>query len=359
MTVKHIPLVVAVLATGLLSGCADSLPSLPKLGDLNPFAEKQVPLPGKRVPIMAEGNKVGGELATADRPIGLPALVANEAWSQPGGSASNAPGHLALNASIKTVWTGDAGQGSSKYGKLSASPIVYGGKVFTLDAAGQVTAFSISGGGAAWRASVAPDGEKNPQKGYGGGLAADGGRVYAATGFGTVVALDAASGKKLWEKSSACRSAPRRPLRPTACSWSRPKAKCIASRAPMAAKAGPIAGLPEKASFISNASPAVDGDTVVVPFTSGDVVALKISTGQALWTESLARTRTASSMAAMSDAAPPCAGWRLRVRDRPCRPHGCDQCPHRRTPVVADGAEHRSSRGSPATPFSSLILAAS
>lgn len=305
MTVKHIPLVVAVLATGLLSGCADSLPSLPKLGDLNPFAEKQVPLPGKRVPIMAEGNKVGGELATADRPIGLPALVANEAWSQPGGSASNAPGHLALNASIKTVWTGDAGQGSSKYGKLSASPIVYGGKVFTLDAAGQVTAFSISGGGAAWRASVAPDGEKNPQKGYGGGLAADGGRVYAATGFGTVVALDAASGKKLWEKVVGV------PIRtsPTAAAdrvflvTTEGEVHCLSGAD--GSESWTYRGLPEKASFISNASPAVDGDTVVVPFTSGDVVALKISTGQALWTESLARARTASSMAAMSDAARP------------------------------------------------------
>ena len=57
------------LFASLLAGCADSLPSLPKLADINPFAEKQVPLAGKRVAILAEGNKVGGELASADRPI--------------------------------------------------------------------------------------------------------------------------------------------------------------------------------------------------------------------------------------------------------------------------------------------------
>ena len=36
----------------LLSGCAGDGPSLPKLADLNPFAEKEVPLPGKRIAVM-------------------------------------------------------------------------------------------------------------------------------------------------------------------------------------------------------------------------------------------------------------------------------------------------------------------
>ena len=128
-----------------LAGCSDSLPSLsdslpsmPKFSDLNPFAEKQVPLAGKRVAIMQEQSSVGGELAVADRPIALPAPRTNDTWSQPGGEPSNAPGHLALGASPKSIWTGDAGTGSTKYGKLTASPIVYDGKIFTLDTTGKV-----------------------------------------------------------------------------------------------------------------------------------------------------------------------------------------------------------------------------
>ncbi len=298
--------VVALLSSaGLLTGCSDSLPSLPKLTDLNPFAEKQMPLPGKRVAVMQESSKVGGELATADKPISLPSLSSNEVWSQPGGNAANALGHLALPASVKTVWSADVGTGSSKYGKLSASPIVFGGKVFTLDAAGQVTAIATSGGGAVWRASVVPDGEKNAQKGFGGGLAADNGRLYVATGFGTIVAIDPASGKKIWEKSVGV------PFRasPTA---SGDRVFAVTTEGQLycfngadGAEAWTFRGLPEKASIISNASPAVDGDTVVVPFTSGDLVALKISSGQPIWNESLARTRTASSLAALSDAARP------------------------------------------------------
>lgn len=303
---RHAIVIVAAAAAGaLLTGCSDSLPSLPKLTDLNPFAEKQVPLPGKRVSVMEESNKVGGELASADKPISLPPLTSNESWSQPGGTAANAPGHLALAASVKTVWSADAGTGSSKYGKLTASPIVFGGKVFTLDAAGQVTAFATSGGGAVWRASVVPEGEKTAQKGFGGGLAADNGRLYAATGFGSIVALDPASGKKIWEKLLGV------PFRasPTA---SADRVYAVTSDGNLYSLNGAdgaenwtFRGLPEKASIISNSSPAVDGDTVVVPFTSGDLVALKVSTGQPIWNESLARTRTASSLTAMSDAARP------------------------------------------------------
>ena len=42
-----------LLTLALLSGCADG-PSLPKISDLNPFKEKQVPLPGKRMANVAQ-----------------------------------------------------------------------------------------------------------------------------------------------------------------------------------------------------------------------------------------------------------------------------------------------------------------
>jgi len=115
--------------------------------------------------------------------IMLPPARENASWSQPGGIASNAPGHLAFSGATKSAWTADIGKGSSFYGRLTASPIVYEDKVYTLDAAGQVSAFGISGGAPVWRASTTPPSEKD-QEGFGGGLAADGGRIYAATGYG-------------------------------------------------------------------------------------------------------------------------------------------------------------------------------
>jgi outer membrane protein assembly factor BamB len=299
----------AALATALaLAGCADafvgmSLPSLPKVDDINPFAEKPVPLPGKRVAVIQQEN-VGYDLANADRPVVLPLPHQNETWSQPGGAANNAPGHLALTGAAKSVWSADIGKGSSFYGKLTASPIVYENKVYTLDAAGKVSAFSASGGSAIWQASSAPTGEKD-QEGFGGGLAADGGRIYAATGYGYIVAFDAADGRKLWEKNveSPVRTSPTAAAERVFAVTRDGRVYCLSGSD--GTELWSFRGMEERASLLTNASPAVEGDLVVVPYPSGELVALRVTDGKAVWSESLARTRTGSSMAAMADAARP------------------------------------------------------
>jgi outer membrane protein assembly factor BamB len=293
-----------LLAAGL-SGCSDSLPSMPKISDLNPFAEKARPLPGKRIAVMQASEKVGGaELASAEKPVVLPPPRANESWTQPGGVPNNSPGHLALASTVRQVWSADAGTGSSSSGRLTASPIIYDGRVYTLDAAAGVSAFATAGGAAVWRVSLTPAGERDAE-GYGGGLAADNGRLYAATGFGNIAALDPASGKRIWEKSLGV------PVRasPTAAEG---KVFVVTIEGSVLALSGldgnelwSFRGLPEKTSIISNPSPAVDGGILVVPYPSGELVALRVADGANVWTERLARTRSVSSLASLSDAARP------------------------------------------------------
>lgn len=298
-------MVSTIALAALLAGCSESLPSLPKLTDLNPFAEKQQPLPGKRVAIVTDSTTSSIDMAPADRPMAIAAFTGNETWTQPGGTANNSPGHLALGATLKVAWTSDAGTGSSKYGKLSASPIAFGGKVFTLDAAGVVTAFSTSGGGQAWRVSVKPEDEKIAEKGYGGGLAADVNRLFVATGYGTVVALDPANGKKIWEKNigvpvrSSPTAADGRVLVVTI------EGEVVCLSVDDGREMWRYRGIGEKASIVSNASPAIEGSLAVVPFTSGEVVGINLATGAAAWSESLTQSRSTSSMASMTDAARP------------------------------------------------------
>ena len=139
----------------------------------------------------------------------------------------------------------------------------------------------------------------------GGGIAADGGRIYAASGFGAVIALDPATGKRLWEKALGI------PVRaaPTAVGdrlfvlTIEGKLYCLSTTD--GTELWVVRGLPQQASLGLNASPAVDGDIVVVPYASGDLVALRTADGSGLWSESLARTRTTSQLTAMSDAARP------------------------------------------------------
>lgn len=312
-----------LLAGAFLAGCSDSLPSLPKVSELNPFKETVPPLPGKRIPVLPAAEKSVGELADASGPITVPPPRLNEAWAQPGGEANNSPGNLALSGNNLTqAWSASAGRGKSKVGRVTAPPIVVDGRVFALDSDGAVSAFSISGGSALWRASLAPTTDKTGPGfsaitenimnltaedggGYGGGIAADGGRVYAASGFGAVIALDPATGNRIWEKnlSVPIRVAPTAAMDRLFVLTVEGKLFCLSTID--GAELWVVRGLPQQASLGLNASPAVEGDVVVVPYSTGDLVALRVTDGSGLWSESLSRSRTTSQLASMSDAARP------------------------------------------------------
>jgi outer membrane protein assembly factor BamB len=202
-----------------------------------------------------------------------------------------------------------------------ASPIVFDGRVYALDADGTVSAFSLSGGSALWRASLAPTPEATQTASfsasslfslggsdggaYGGGIAADSGTIFAASGYGAVVALEPASGKRLWEKNLGA------PVRasPTAAGGRvfivTTEGRFFCLSATDGAELWSVRGLPQQASLTLNVSPAVEDDIVVVPYPTGDLVALKIADGTAVWSENLARSRTTSQLASMSDAARP------------------------------------------------------
>jgi outer membrane protein assembly factor BamB len=310
-TSRSVPVRLAILGVGaaalLLGGCSgSSLPSLPKMSELNPFAEPEKILPGKRIPVMpaSTANGVGGgDLAPADRAITLASAVANPDWPQPGGAPSNAPGHLAFGGSGRRAWSVSAGTGSSSRTRLSVSPIAFGGRIYVIDAAGALSSFSASGGSRGWRVSLVPEGE-TAREGYGGGLAVDGGRLIAATGFGRVMALNPATGAKLWETNV------RVPVRaaPTAVNGQvyviGADGRVFALNAEDGSEVWSFRGLPQTTRLIGNPSPAVAGGKVIIPYPSGDLIALNTEDGLLAWSDSLASTRI-SGLGNMSDVSRP------------------------------------------------------
>lgn len=319
----------------VLSGCSTGLPELPKIptpslptsfNDLNPFKKTQKPLPGKRVPVLAaqRAGAAPGELADAAKPIVIPPPSANGDWSQPGGTTSNAPGHLALGASIKKSWSVSAGAGSSTSGRLTATPLVYGGRAYTLDSAATVSAFALGSGARVWQASLKPDTENvsggffptsvgslfpssSARGGYGGGLAAGEGKVFGVSGFGSIAAFDASSGRKIWDRrlTSPIRAAPTVADGRLYVVTLDGRALCLSTVD--GTDLWEVPGLPQQASLVTNVSPAVNGDVVVVPYPSGDLIALKASDGSTLWTESLSgrSSRATQLVASLRNASSP------------------------------------------------------
>jgi outer membrane protein assembly factor BamB len=288
-----------------LAGCGGGT-SLTEIGNTlkNPFAKKETPLPGERIAVITDPTSADIDPTEAAKPVQLPPAQVNGSWSQPGGTPSNNPGHLELSADVRKVWSADAGTGSSSSGRLSAVPVVGDGKVFTLDAAGRVSAFSSASGAKLWSVSLTPENEKS-KEGFGGGLALDGGRLYAATGYGTVVCIDPNNGAIVWNKSAG------KPIRssPTVVGGKIYFVSTDNNFYVLSESDGQqlwtARGLPQTATLLSNVSPAVSGSVVIAPFPAGDIVAFETDSGKAAWQDSLSRSSDTTAAGILADPARP------------------------------------------------------
>ncbi len=222
-------------------------------------------LPGERLAIRA-----GLQVENASAAIALGAPVSNANWLQDGFDANHVVPHLALSAGPTLRWSADIGRGNSDRSRITASPVLASGVIYTLDAGGQVQASTTESGAMLWQADITPINDDNGAEGFGGGLALDGGRLYVATGFGELIALDAGSGAEQWRYGFDA------PLRggPTVAAG-----RVFVMAANDVAYA--IDGARGKLSWslrgaqstgpvsMGGASPAVAGQTVVLPFSSG------------------------------------------------------------------------------------------
>lgn len=171
---------------------------------LSACAEDEVYLPGKREPIRSvlqdpdlaaplEGEE---RQPNTSRAIALGGTSNNASWTHSIGTPKYRTSHPALRPAVQQVWTADIGAGDSRKQRITADPVVAGGRVFTLDADARVTATS-TGGQTIWTHDLTPVTDSAGQ-GTGGGLAVDGNTLYVSIGYGVLAALDVATGGERW-----------------------------------------------------------------------------------------------------------------------------------------------------------------
>ncbi|MDU8911117.1 PQQ-binding-like beta-propeller repeat protein [Aestuariicoccus sp. MJ-SS9] len=161
--------------------------------------EREEILPGERLGIREVLQSAEPAEDTAGNralPIALGAATANADWAQSAVSPAFRTTHAALSLPLAPLWSVPIGEGDSRRQRLNTDPVVAGGRVFTMDSAHLVTAVSTSGE-TLWTFDLTPL-RDDPSQAQGGGLAAANGRLYVASGFGTLTALDAATGAEIW-----------------------------------------------------------------------------------------------------------------------------------------------------------------
>lgn len=288
-------LTVCVALAGWLGACSSAQNLIEKMTGSD--SDKLV---GPRESVL--GANDASRVQAATEPVVIPAAISNQSWAQPGGVPSNVMQNLALNIDLRRVFAVSAGRGSDSDGRLTASPIIVGGRIYVVDSEAVVRAFSADAGGTLWTTSLVPQGNDG-EGAFGGGLASDGARIYATTAFGEALALDAASGAILWRQKfdGPIRGAP-------TVADGRMYFVTITNEVNAVATADGASlwryqGTGESASILSSSSPAVAGGVVVLPHTTGDLSAFNAADGRTLWSEALSASDPIAGASNLNDVA--------------------------------------------------------
>jgi outer membrane protein assembly factor BamB len=306
-------LMTVLLAGSILAGCAAGRAVV----DFFDFAAEEVKIQGERISIIATEGELASDPMLAATKMELPAPRRNMEWAQPGGTPDNHMGNLMAEGSLAQVWSVSAGKGTDDDSRLTAPPIVAGGLVYVLDAETHVYAFNAKTGEAVWDRSLAPVDPSarswfglfrsgnaiDPTKGFGGGIAYSGGKLFAATGFANLIALDAKTGQVLWTANTVVpvHSAPvvveNRIYIIT--QENETQARDIADGRLIWEHRGTV----ETAGILSSANVAVAGDTIITPYSSGELFALRAQNGTPAWNDTLTRSGNVTSLTIINDIA--------------------------------------------------------
>ncbi|MBW0157407.1 PQQ-like beta-propeller repeat protein [Sedimentimonas flavescens] len=231
--------------------------------------------------------------------IALPAQQSNAEWTHRAGNPSHALVNPAIGGGTARVWSAAIGEGAGRKHRITADPVVGAGRIYTLDARAQVAATGLNGA-ALWKADLTPPSD-NADDASGGGLAYADGQVYVTTGFGELVALDAASGAVKWRQKfdAAIGGAPTVSgglvyvVARDASAW--------AIRATDGKVQWQLPGTPSGSAMVGVSAPAVNERMVVFPFSSGEMVGALKQGGLTLWQGKVAGARLGRAFATVTD----------------------------------------------------------
>ena len=260
--------------------------------------QKEVPLPGQRIPVMLNDEELHADPRVSDLRVLLPTPRENPNWTQAGGNATHSMHHLKIRNTVVEAWDQSIGEGSSDERRLVARPVVADGYVFTMDAEFEVNAFEISTGKQVW--NYDPNVPEEDEETFGGGLAYEGGRVFMSTGFGKIIALRADNGAELWRGNllGPSRSSPTvgggRVFAVTIDN------QTVAFDEESGKKLWTHSGISESAGLLGGGSPALVGNTVISPYSSGELVALRVTNGRVVWSDSLVAVRRTDTLSTVA-----------------------------------------------------------
>ena len=253
---------------------------------------------GERIAVLDPVAAIKPDVVNTTGKVTIPSSYANSAWQQESYNAQHIQQNFKVGSNFQKQWSSSFGKGGSKREFLISKPLANGNKVYTLDAAGLLSAFDMKDGEVIWDVKLASKNDNVDDTALkGAGIAFNNGVIYATTGYGSVYAVNTQKGEILWSKSLQT------PLR----------------IAPMVANGNVFVQSVDNKFYVLNAkngeeqwkydislenttlvggAPAAyapDLDMVITGFSNGEIQAFNATLGSPLWSDILISNRQAYS----------------------------------------------------------------
>ncbi|MCK4711415.1 MAG: PQQ-binding-like beta-propeller repeat protein [Marinosulfonomonas sp.] len=269
---------------GLLVGCA----------------EKELILEGERLDLRTPpANAATTQEVNRALPIKLPATVNHSEWTHRNGTPEHRITHPALSESLSRIWSAPIGAGEGRKFRITADPVVADGRIFTMDSQATVMAHTTSGK-KIWTRGLTPSLDKSGEA-SGGGLAIEAGTVFATTGYGTLVALNAVTGAELWVQKLGAAAAGAPTVRGGIVYVTSRDSRAWAISAKDGRIKWQLPGSPTPSVMVGGAAPAVSDKFVVFPFGSGELISAFRKGGVRTWASLVSGKRRGIAYAGITD----------------------------------------------------------
>jgi len=265
----------------------------------------------KREEAKAEDRAGRINLAIGDKPLEadpemvdvaviLPDSRVMEQWPQAGATANKVVGHVTAGANFEIAWRANAGSGSSRNAALTSPPVANRDTIFVIDSSQTVRAFSVEDGSRLWSVAL-ESGSRRDKRSFGGGIAVAGDVVIATSSYGFAVALDIETGEEKWRRAFSGPTTGAPTIKDGRAFILSQNNEIFALSVTDGTLEWSDQAISESARVLSSPSPAAVEELVVVPFSSGEVIAYLALNGRRLWTDALVRTGRFTPISAIND----------------------------------------------------------
>jgi outer membrane protein assembly factor BamB len=174
--------------------------------------------------------------------------------------------------------------------------------VFTIDAQQAVSAFDASNGHRLWRHELKSS-NKRDKISIGGGLAVAGDKLLVSSGYGYVAALNVDTGQQIWQRRTESPMSGQPAILGERAFVTSTNNEIYALDINTGEVVWTDQAIAETARILSAPSPAVSGEILVAPYSSGELIAYLPANGRRLWSDTLTTAGRFTPLSAINDIA--------------------------------------------------------